>query len=209
MDKTAYVCDPKINTECKKTGCYLNGGMCEYTTDRRFAVKDKKSEAIAADFKPVDEIEQAWRSGYLQGLAKAESRKREKSKPAKPFITVKICGKLPSLNEYIEACRRNPHCGAKMKANTEAVIMPQLAKLPKIEKPVHIIFIWHEANKRRDKDNVAAGKKFILDALQKAGKLINDNNDYIAGFTDRFEYSGKEYGCTLIIENVENRKDSD
>ena len=156
------------------------------------------------DFKPVDEIEQAWRAGYLQGLAKAENRKREKSKPADPFITVKICGKLPSLNEYIEACRRNPHCGAKMKASTEAAIIPQLAKLKKIEKPVHITFIWHEANKRRDKDNVAAGKKFILDALQKAGKLINDNNDYIAGFTDRFEYGGKEYGCTLIIEGADN-----
>ena len=115
---------------------------------------------------------------------------------------IKIVGKLPSLNEYIEACRRNPHCGAKMKASTEAAIIPQLAKLPKIDKPVHISFIWHEANKRRDKDNVAAGKKFILDALQKAGKLINDNNDYIAGFTDRFEYGGKEYGCTLIIEGV-------
>ena len=25
------------------------------------------------DFKPVDEIEQAWREGYLQGLAKAEN----------------------------------------------------------------------------------------------------------------------------------------
>lgn len=156
------------------------------------------------DFKPVDEIEQAWRAGYLQGLAKAESRKREKSKPADPFITVKICGKLPSLNEYIEACRRNPHCGAKMKANTELAIIPQLASLKRIEKPVHISFIWHEANKRRDKDNVAAGKKFILDALQKAGKLINDSNDYIAGFTDRFEYGGKEYGCTLIIEGANN-----
>lgn len=205
MDKTTgYLCDPKINTECKKTGCYINGGMCEYTTDKRFAAKNEKGVEIAADFKPVDEIEQAWRAGYLQGLAKAENRKWEKSKPAKSFITVKICGKLPSLNEYIEACRRNPHCGAKMKANTEAIIIPQLAKLPKIDKPVHIIFIWHEANKRRDKDNVAAGKKFILDALQKAGKLINDNNDYIAGFTDRFEYGGKEYGCTLIIEGAKN-----
>lgn len=155
------------------------------------------------EFKPVDEVEQAWRSGYLQGLAKAESRKRERPKSADPFLGVKICGKLPSLNEYVEACRRNPHCGAKMKANTEAAIIPQLASLPKIEKPVHITFIWHEANKRRDKDNVAAGKKFILDALQKAGKLINDNNDYIAGFTDRFVYGGKEYGCTLIIEGAE------
>ena len=151
------------------------------------------------DFKPVDEIEQAWRAGYLQGLTSANQKRLYSALTAKK---IKIVGKLPSLNEYIEACRRNPHCGAKMKASTEAAIIPQLAKLPKIDKPVHISFIWHEANKRRDKDNVAAGKKFILDALQKAGKLINDNNDYIAGFTDRFDYSGKEYGCTLIIEGA-------
>ena len=200
MDKTTgYLCDPKINTQCKKTGCYINGGMCEYTTDKRFAAKNEKGVAIAADFKPADEIEQAWREGYLQGLTSANQKRMYSALTAKK---IKIVGKLPSLNEYIEACRRNPHCGAKMKANTEAAIIPQLAKLPKIEKPVHIIFIWHEANKRRDKDNVAAGKKFILDALQKAGKLINDNNDYIAGFTDRFEYGGKEYGCTLIIEGA-------
>ena len=151
------------------------------------------------DFKPVDEVEQAWRAGYLQGLTSAHQKRLYYAATAKK---IKIVGKLPSLNEYIEACRRNPHCGAKMKANTEAAIIPQLAKLPKIDKPVHITFIWQEANKRRDKDNVAAGKKFILDALQKAGKLINDNNDYIAGFTDRFEYGGKEYGCTLIIEGA-------
>ena len=207
--KTLYKCDPYKNAECKKTGCYIHGGMCDGTTEKQYARTDENGAPVTNEFKPRDEIEQAWRAGYLQGLAKAESRKREKSKPADPFITVKICGKLPSLNEYIEACRRNPHCGAKMKANTEAVIIPQLAKLPKIDKPVHISFIWQEANKRRDKDNVAAGKKFILDALQKASKLINDNNDYIAGFTDRFEYGGKEYGCTLIIEGAENRKDSD
>ena len=135
----------------------------------------------------------------MQGLASANQKRLYSALTAKK---IKIVGKLPSLNEYIEACRRNPHCGAKMKASTEAAIIPQLAKLPKIDKPIHISFIWHEANKRRDKDNVAAGKKFILDALQKAGKLINDSNDYIAGFTDRFDYNGKEYGCTLIIEGA-------
>jgi Holliday junction resolvase RusA-like endonuclease len=156
------------------------------------------------DFKPADEIEQAWRAGYLQGLTSAHQKRLYSEQTAQTAQKIKIVGKMPSLNEYIEACRRNAHCGARLKSNVEAGIIPQLAKLKKIEKPVHITFIWHEINKRRDKDNVAAAKKFILDALQKAGKLINDNNDYIAGFTDRFEYGGKEYGCTLIIEGANN-----
>lgn len=215
MIKPTYVCDPKINTECKKTNCYLNGGLCEYTFDKRFAVKDDTGAAVKEDpythepkgldyarmiqFSTDDTTEQAWRAGYLQGLTKA-AQKRMYSAATAQKIT--IVGKLPSLNEYVEACRRNAHCGARLKCNVEAGIIPQLAKLKKIEKPVHITFIWHEVNKRRDKDNVAAAKKFILDALQKAGKLINDNNDYIAGFTDCFEYGGKEHSCTLIIENA-------
>lgn len=202
MDKkTGYLCDPKINTECKKTGCYINGGMCEYTTDKRFAAKNEKGVAIAADFKPVDEIEQAWRAGYLHGLTSAHQKRLYSALTAQK---IKIVGKMPSLNEYIEACRRNAHCGARLKSNVEAGIIPQLAKLKKIEKPVHIIFIWHEVNKRRDKDNVAAAKKFILDALQKSGKLINDNNNYIIGFTDKFDYTATENAVTLIIESGEN-----
>jgi Holliday junction resolvase RusA-like endonuclease len=143
------------------------------------------------DFKPADEIEQAWRAGYLQGLTSAHQKRLYSAQTAQTAQKIKIVGKMPSLNEYIEACRRNAHCGARLKSNVEAGIIPQLAKLKKIEKPVHITFIWHEINKRRDKDNVAAAKKFILDALQKAGKLINDNNDYIAGFTDRLNTAAK------------------
>lgn len=204
MDKTTgYLCDPKINTECKKTDCYINGGMCEYTTDKRFAAKNEKGVEIAADFKPVDEIEQAWRAGYLHGLASAAQKRKETAKAAQK---IKIVGKMPSLNEYIEACRRNAHCGARLKCNVEAGIIPQLAKLTKIEKPVHITFIWHEINKRRDKDNVAAAKKFILDAMQKSGKLINDNNNYITGFSDYFEYGAKENAVTLIIESGEKNE---
>lgn len=153
------------------------------------------------DFKPVDEIEQAWRAGYLHGLTSAHQKRLYSALTAQK---IKIVGKIPSLNEYIEACRRNAHCGARLKYKIEAGIIPQLCKLKKIEKPVYITFIWHEVDKRRDKDNVSAGKKFIFDALQKSGKLINDNNKYIIGFTDKFDYTAKENAVTLIIESGEN-----
>lgn len=117
--------------------------------------------------------------------------------------TVRIRGKLPSLNEYISACRTNPHAGAKLKKETENLIIIQLGRMKPITSPVIIHFEWHEKTRRRDKDNVAAGKKFILDAMQRSGKLINDNNKYIAGFTDRFTYGG-DYGVTISIERVED-----
>lgn len=202
MDKKIiYKCDPEKNTECKKNFCFIRGGGCRYTADPKAAKLDKRGNRIEIpnfeEFNESDEIEQAWRAGYLHGLTSAAQKRMYSASTAQK---INIVGKLPSLNEYVEACRRNAHCGARLKCNVEAGIIPQLAKLKKIEKPVHITFIWHEINKRRDKDNVAAAKKFILDAMQKSGKLINDNNNYITGFTDLFEYGAKENAVTLIIK---------
>ena len=48
------------------------------------------------------------------------------------------------------------------------------------------IFSWYEKNQRRDKDNIAFAKKFILDALQEMKILKNDGWAEVAGFEDRF-----------------------
>lgn len=58
-------------------------------------------------------------------------------------------------------------------------------------------FIWYEQTKKRDKDNVAFAKKFILDGLVQAKKLINDNNQWVMGFSDGFVY-GK--GQKVVVE---------
>lgn len=151
-------------------------------------------------FEVIDEIEQAFREGYIKGYADCKEKEIKVYK-IKQADKIEIKGKLPSLNEYIGACRTNAHVGARMKADIEQMIMLQLAPMKPIASPVIIHFLWHERTRRRDKDNVAAGKKFILDAMQKSGKLINDNNKYIQGFTDKFEYGG-EYGVTITIEAV-------
>ena len=116
-------------------------------------------------------------------------------------MTIEIRMKLPSCNEYINACRTNRHKGAKMKRDVEEQIMWQIAKLPVYDKPVRIHFHWIEENRRRDLDNVAFGKKFILDALVKAGKLSDDNRKIVTAFIDTFEY-GKEAKVILDIEEV-------
>lgn len=115
--------------------------------------------------------------------------------------TVIIKGKFPSLNEYIAACNVSPQVGAKMKRETERDIIYQLARLDKITSPVIIRFEWHEKTKRRDKDNVAFAKKFVLDAMQAAGKLPNDNNHFIAGFADDFVYRDWQ-GVKITIERM-------
>lgn len=115
--------------------------------------------------------------------------------------TVEIPLKLPSCNQYINACRLNRYAGAKMKSDTENEIGLYLTKLPHFESPVKIAFHWIEESKRRDLDGIAFGKKFILDALVKFGVLTDDNRKCVTAFTDTFEYS-KEAKVILTIEEV-------
>ena len=111
--------------------------------------------------------------------------------------------KLPSLNDYVRACRKNAFCGNKMKQDIEKMLMWQMGRLRKIKTPCYICFEWHERTKKRDKDNVAFGKKFVLDAMQKAEKLENDSNKCILGFSDRFIY-GEWQGVVLRITEVDD-----
>ena len=112
---------------------------------------------------------------------------------------IEIPFRLPSLNQYINECRKNKFAGAKMKKNVDADIGYFINKLPKYNNPIKIHFHWVEENKRRDLDNVCFAKKFILDSMVKAGKLKDDNRNYVKGFADTFEY-GKTSKVILEIE---------
>ena len=119
-------------------------------------------------------------------------------------MTIEIPLKLPSLNEYIGAMNRNRYIGNGMKQKYQKQIEPYLSKLPKpFKNPVIIHFTWVENNKRRDLDNIAFAKKFILDALTKSGVLVDDNHNYVKGFSDDFKYE-KEARIILNFEEVEN-----
>lgn len=91
--------------------------------------------------------------------------------------TLTITGRLPGLNEIISANRSSKYEAAKQKKDVEGMIMwyirEQLKGL-KIDKPVRLTHWFYEPSKRRDKDNVMAGKKFIWDALVRTGVLKND-----------------------------------
>ena len=112
--------------------------------------------------------------------------------------------KLPSCNVYINECRKNKYAAAKMKSQIEFQIGLYLMKVPRYEKPVKIHFHWIEGNKRRDYDGICFGKKFILDALVKYGKLKDDNRKCVTAFTDSFEYS-KDSSFKVILEIEEEQ----
>ena len=119
-------------------------------------------------------------------------------------MIIEIDMKLPSLNEYIAACKvhkGNWNKGNQMKQDIQKDIMMFLNKMPKYEKPIKIHFHWVEGSKRRDLDNIAFAKKFILDAMVNAGKLKDDNRKYVSAFTDTFSY-GSQTKVILDIEEL-------
>ena len=107
--------------------------------------------------------------------------------------------KLPSLNDYVRACRSNKFLAAKYKRDIEAEIGVFLTRMPRWSKPIKIHFHWVEGNKKRDLDNVSFSKKFILDAMVKYGKLKDDNRKCVTAFTDTFEYGDK----TMVVLEIE------
>lgn len=122
------------------------------------------------------------------------------------MICITIPMRLPSCNEYINACRTNRYMAASLKKKTEANMIYYLRKLPKFEEPVKIKFIWvSEPKDRRDLDGICFAKKFILDALQECGKLSNDNRKCVVGFTDEFLY-GSQYEVRLEIKNAKEEE---
>jgi len=100
--------------------------------------------------------------------------------------------RLPSFNEYTRVNRTNRYAGAEMKKREEEfiylAIKNQLGNL-KIKNPVKVNFLWIEENGKRDLDNICFAKKFVLDALVKAGTIENDNRKQVIGFVDNFEYA--------------------
>ena len=114
-------------------------------------------------------------------------------------VICEIRMKLPSCNTYINECRRNKFAAAKFKKDLEEQIGFYIKDIPRFDKSIKIHFHWIEENKRRDLDNCAFGKKFILDALVKEGKLKDDNRKCVTAFTDTFEY-GKEAKVILEID---------
>lgn len=114
--------------------------------------------------------------------------------------TLWIKGKFPNLNDIILESRKNKYGAANQKKTWTNLVAMTARDLRPMTR-VWIKFIWHEKNRKRDPDNIAAAKKFILDGLKDAGVLENDGWKQISGFTDCFEIS-KTPGVLVELEGV-------
>lgn len=94
-----------------------------------------------------------------------------------------IQGRLPSMNEMIGyrgrpwwMCRE-----VKLKAVRQVAWELNAQRVPKFTKPITLRFTWVEKDKRRDRDNVAAGgSKIFLDAMKEMDLIKDDSRKWVA-----------------------------
>lgn len=106
--------------------------------------------------------------------------------PRRRFI---VKGNLCTLNEYTRVSRGNKFASAALKKRQEEIIgwaIKEQLRSWSTARPVFLAITWVEKNKRKDKDNIAFAKKFILDALVKCRTIIDDKWDNVIGFEDKF-----------------------
>lgn len=119
--------------------------------------------------------------------------------------TLIIPGRLPGLNEYIDAERNNKYKAAKMKRDSEDIVMfnARRCRLKAFHGAVVMKYRFYEKDRRRDKDNISSyGRKIIQDALVKSKIIRNDGWNDIAGYSDTFEVDKKNPRIEIDIEEV-------
>lgn len=99
------------------------------------------------------------------------------------MLIYKIRGNLAKLNEHDQANRANRFAGAKLKEKMNELVIKSLESQldKKITKPCMIGFCWYYSSKH-DFDNIRFAAKYVLDGMQKAGVLPNDNQNWVKGF---------------------------
>ena len=118
---------------------------------------------------------------------------------------IEIPGRLPSLNDIIEAAKQG-----KGKYQPYAIMKEQYTneigwiakKLPKYNR-VDITITWYEPNRRRDIDNITGGgTKFILDGLVAGGAIKDDSQRYVNSISHQFEVDREKPRVEIEVQEV-------
>ena len=105
--------------------------------------------------------------------------------------------KLPTLNEYINAERRNRFVAAKIKKDATNTV--KLLTMAQTRQKLHGMYdlelIWTAVNKRTDADNIYFGVKFILDGIVESGVLVSDSRKHVRNISHKIVMGDKRNVC--------------
>lgn len=116
-----------------------------------------------------------------------------------------IDGRLPGLNEMTKSNRTNKYAGNEEKQLYTNLVAQycKIQKLMPFEKKIDVEFMWYCKDKRRDKDNIMAGQKFIFDGLTVAGIIKNDGWGEIGKIAHDFEIDKENERIeVMMIERI-------
>ncbi|MFD2172405.1 Holliday junction resolvase [Tumebacillus lipolyticus] len=102
------------------------------------------------------------------------------------IVTITIPGALPTMNEIIDAAKTEPYVYSKYKKRYTELVHWCAKGKGRFER-VDVVITWYCRNRKKDKDNIMAGQKFIFDGLQAAGVIANDGWKQIGDVVHRFE----------------------
>lgn len=114
---------------------------------------------------------------------------------------------LLDLNKFINSQRANRFGGAKIKKDQTNLCTMYVKRaisngLVIKDYPLLLTFNWYVKDRRKDPDNVAFSKKFILDGMQEAGLIENDGYRQIYGFEDTFQVDRKNPRVEVEIRSM-------
>ena len=122
---------------------------------------------------------------------------------SKKTDTIIIPGELPDLNQIIAESKN--HWGSYSslkKANTQRVAFCTKQATKRKYKKIDLDITWYCKDKRKDKDNIMAGTKFILDGLVAAGTIQNDGWANIGEIRHKFDVDKQEPRIEVRITEV-------
>jgi Holliday junction resolvase RusA-like endonuclease len=142
------------------------------------------------------------------GVSERGSSRKVGSNPGPPphrqtFFVATI---LPNLNDMLAAARSR--VGKWQRYDEEKQLYQSMiradikaANLTPMGR-VRVHFLWHEKNKRRDKDNICAAQKYIFDALVEQQILQNDGWAEIASIQHEWIVCPSAPGCRVTMEEA-------
>ena len=107
---------------------------------------------------------------------------------SKKTDTIIIPGELPDLNQIIAETKGHwGNYSTLKKTNTQIVAYCAKQTTKRKYNKIDLDITWCCKNKRKDKDNIMAGTKFILDGLVEAGIIKNDGWANVGDINHKFK----------------------
>lgn len=107
--------------------------------------------------------------------------------------------KLDNWNDTVNVNRRNKYAAASKKKKEMDIVKKFLIGIKKIDKyPIKLNCTWHVKNIGSDLDNKSL--KAVLDAMQEAGILENDNINHIPEINHKAVKDKEDYLELEVLE---------